>query len=225
MPVLIALLLAAPADPGSAAREHLKAGQTHYALGEFQAAVDEFREVYRLKQEPGLLFNMGQAYRQLHEWQQALFNYRQYLNLKPDAPNRAEVEALIEHMQKQIQSDQKARAARTAAAPPAAILPAPRPEPAAAAPPPPQARPAAALRVAGFAALGLGALAEGGALLLHASAQSAADDFNARYAAGQLSAADAALASTARSRGGLATAAVIGGAVLIAAGAALCVTF
>ena len=229
MPVLIALLLAAP-DASSAAREHLKAGQTHYALGEFQAAIDEFREVYRLKQEPGLLFNMGQAWRQLHEWQQALFNYRQYLNLKPDAPNRAEVEELVEQMQRRVdeEKEQQTRIARDKAAAQNQdqLIPAPPrpPAPAAAVSEPAPAGPHP-LRWAGYGALGAGAAAEVLALLMHGSAQSAADQFNQKYAAGTLTAADAHLRDDAQSKGKLATAALIGGVALLAAGAVLTVAF
>ncbi|MGZ6143107.1 MAG: tetratricopeptide repeat protein [Myxococcales bacterium] len=230
MSILIAaLLLAAATPPESAnlAREHFKAGQTHYALGEFQKAVEEFRETYRLRQEPALLFNIGQAYRQLHDWTQALFHYRQYLALRPDAPNRAEVEDLVGQMQRQLdlEAQQKAQAARSAAAPPEAILPSPHPAPAGAPPSAPPGHDARWLRIAAGSAAGLGLLAEGGALALHGSAQSAANEFNGKYQAGQLTAADAALKSTAESRGRLAAVALIGGAALLATGAVLWFAF
>ncbi|HUJ29147.1 MAG TPA: tetratricopeptide repeat protein [Myxococcales bacterium] len=223
--LILALLLAAPADE---ARDHYKKGQTHYSLGEFEEAVKEFREAYRLKQEPGLLFNVAQSYRQLHQWEQARFNYRQYLNLKPDAPNRAEVEELIDQMQRRVdeEREQATRVARDKAAArnTEALLPAPHqpvPQPAVA-PPPPEPH---AARWAGYAALGAGAVAEGVALLMHGSAQSAADTFNQKYAAGTLTTADASLRDDAQSRGKLATAALAGGAVLLVTGAVLVIAF
>lgn len=228
MPVLIlALLLAAPTDE---AREHFKKGQTHYSLGEFDEAIKEFREAYRLKQEPGLLFNIAQSYRQLRQWDPARFNYRQYLNLKPDAPNRAEVEELIDQMQRRVdeEREQATRVERdkSAAKNSEALLPGPKPAaPAAAVAAPPPDAPSHAARWAGYGVLGAGAVAEGVALLMHGSAQSAADQFNQKYAAGTLTAADASLRDDAQSKGKLAAAALVAGAALLAAGAALVIAF
>ena len=229
MSVLIALLLAASGPDASAqAREHFKSGQTHYALGEFEQAIQEFRETYRLRQEPALLFNIGQAYRQLHDWQQAYFNYRQYLNLKTDASNRAEVESLIAQMQYQLdlEKEQKTRIARdpAAARAPESVLPSAHPEQPAPMPPLSSSS-GLGFRSAGYAALASGALAEGAAFFLHGSAQSAADQFNQKYAAGQLTAQDTQLKSSAESKGKLAGAALIGGAALLVTGAVLCFAF
>ncbi len=237
MSLLIALLLAAsPADATAQAREHFKSAQLHYSLGEFDEAVKEFREAYRLRQEPAILFNIAQAYRQLQKYSEAYFHYKQYLSQKPDAPNRAEVESLIEQMRYQMEQEreQKTRIARDPAAVhntegvlPATAVPAaaaPRSGWPAASPAPPEPR-TPVLHIAGYAALGGGVLVEGGAFLLHGSAQSAADDFNKKYAAGQLTSADASLKSSAESKGKLATAALIGGAVLLATGAVLSFAF
>jgi tetratricopeptide (TPR) repeat protein len=236
MPVLrlAALLLAlagpALADVTSEAREHFKKGQTHYALGEFDDAAKEFREAYRLRQEPAILFNIGQAYRQMQQYQQAYFHYRQYLAQKPDAPNRPEVDALVEQMRRKadLEEEQRSRIARdpSLARNPEDVLPSTAKAPAAAtgAANLPQAR-TRPLRIAGYAALGAGAAAEGLALLWHGAAASAADEFNRKYAAQTLTAADARLKSDAESKGRLATAALIGGAVLLAAGAALSFAF
>jgi tetratricopeptide (TPR) repeat protein len=115
MPVLkavaLALLIAAPAlaDATSEAREHFKKGQTHYALGEFEEAAKEYREAYRFRAEPVILFNIGQACRQIRQWQQAYFYYRQYLSKKPDAPNREETESLIEQMRRRMDEEEEQR--------------------------------------------------------------------------------------------------------------------
>src|SRR6185503_6165453 len=131
-----------------------------------------------------LLFNIAQSHRQLHQWEPARFNYRQYLNLKPDAPNRAEVEELIGQMQRRIdeEREQQTRVPRdqTVAKNTDTLLPAP-PKPAApaAAVAPAPAEPSGhPLRWAGYAALGTGAAVEVVAFLMHSSAQSAADQFN-----------------------------------------------
>jgi hypothetical protein len=107
----LALLVASPAlaDATSEAREHFKNGQTHYALGEFEEAAKEYREAYRFRAEPVILFNIGQACRQIRQWQQAYFYYRQYLSKKPDAPNREETESLIEQMRRRMDEEEEQR--------------------------------------------------------------------------------------------------------------------
>src|SRR5262249_10653631 len=47
-----------PAE-SDAAREHYQRGLTHYNLGEFDAAVNEFKQAYALSSAPGLLFNIA----------------------------------------------------------------------------------------------------------------------------------------------------------------------
>jgi tetratricopeptide (TPR) repeat protein len=247
--LLLALLLVSGpllADAAGDVRMHFKKGQTHYALGEFQEAIEEFREAYRLRQEPAILFNLAQSYRQIREWQHAYFHYRQYLNQNPDASNRAEVESLIEQMKTKIDEDERVAKAQPAPVvvepvqPPAQVVAAPEPvriarppsepqKPAFVAPtpgppavPPPKGH---GLRYAGYVALGAGAIAGGVAFVLHGSAQSAADQFNGKYQAGTLTAADSRLRDEASSKGKLATEALIAGAVLIAGGAVLTFAF
>ena len=225
----VLLIISGPAlaDTAADVRMHFKKGQTHYALGEFEAAVDEFREAYRLRQEPAILFNLAQTYRQLHQWQHAYFHYRQYLNQKPDAPNRAEVENLIEQMKNKMDEEERLskaeaqKAAQPAPAPPAAVpQPPPAQEPAA-----PAAKPTPATRYVGYAALGLSAVAGGAAFVLHGSAQSSADQFNSKYQSGNLTASDAQLRDQAQSKGKSATVAAVAGAALLAAGAVLVFAF
>lgn len=227
MPVVIAIVLAAAAAPDNTAlaREHFQSAQLHYSLGEFEEAVKDFREAYRLKQAPAILFNIAQAYRQLHQYKDAYFYYRQYLGQKGEIANRAEVESLVEQMRLKLdeEEEQKTRIARDPAAAKNSEAILVHPDPA----PPPQAAPPPSheLRVAGYVALGAGALGEGLALLMHSSAQSAADQFNQKYSAGQLTAADGKLKSDAQSKGRIATAALIGGAALLLTGAVLCFAF
>jgi tetratricopeptide (TPR) repeat protein len=77
------------------ARELYKKAMTHYELGEFEVAITEFKRAYELTSAPGLLFNIAQVYRMKKDPEQAIFFYRTYLRLMPEAPNRADVEALM----------------------------------------------------------------------------------------------------------------------------------
>jgi len=103
-------------------KEHFKAGLTHYSLGEFAEAAAEFREAYRIHHEPAILFNIGQAMRQMNDYRHAYFYYSQYLDKRPDASNRSEVEQFMAAMQKKMEEDEPARPAQSSAqsGPPAA---------------------------------------------------------------------------------------------------------
>ncbi|HTO97179.1 MAG TPA: hypothetical protein VMK66_09085 [Myxococcales bacterium] len=237
MPVLraalLVLLLGAPAlaDATAEAREHFRKAQTHYALGEFEDAAREFADAYRLREEPAILFNIGQSYRQMRKWQQAWFYYNQYLSKQPDAPNRAETESLVQQMRRRMdeEEEQRLRVERDPAAAKNSedvLAPAAKPAvPAQAVAPAPAPSSVKPTRVAGYVALGAGVVAEGVALFLHTSAQSSADQFNEKYASGTLTAADAQLKSDADSKGKAATVAAVGGLLLLASGAVLVFAF
>jgi tetratricopeptide (TPR) repeat protein len=84
------------------AREHYDKGITHYNLGEFDKAIEEFKQAYAISGAPGLLFNVAQAYRLVGDYKQALYFYRTYLRLQPSAGNKADVEARIVEMEKAL---------------------------------------------------------------------------------------------------------------------------
>lgn len=105
-----------PQQPGAPAPEDDKKakakalyekGLGHYNLGEFDAAVASFKEAYALSSAPGLLFNIAQSFRLKKDYEQATYFYTTYLRLKPDAPNRADVEARLADIEKLI-AEQKA---------------------------------------------------------------------------------------------------------------------
>jgi tetratricopeptide (TPR) repeat protein len=61
------------------AREIAARGQAHYDRGEYDAAIVDFREAYDLVHTPGLLYNLGQAYRLNGDCVNAATMYRHYL--------------------------------------------------------------------------------------------------------------------------------------------------
>lgn len=97
--------------PGDAKKAEAKAlydkGLSHYNLGEFDLAIKAFRESYAISQAPGLLFNIAQAFRLKKDYEQAVYFYTTYLRLKPDAPNRADVEARLQEMEAAIEEQKK----------------------------------------------------------------------------------------------------------------------
>ena len=147
--IALSLVVLMPATPVTAApsseektkaREHYQKGLTHYDIKEYSDALTEFKNAYRVVQDPAFLFNIAQCYRKLGQDVEALDYYRNYLRRFPTAPNRAEVERRIQEIERELAT--KAPASGT---PPAAAEP-PRqpadtikpltPPPAPSAPPP-----------------------------------------------------------------------------------------
>ena len=93
----------------------------HYELGEFAAAVDEFKLAYARSQAPGLLFNLAQASRLNKDYEQALHFYRAYLRVRPDAANRDDVERRITELEPIVEVRRKAEVEQLSAGSHAAV--------------------------------------------------------------------------------------------------------
>ena len=92
-------------DPATrAARRHFERGEKLFALGKFDEALEEYQTAFDAKPLPAFLYNIGQCYRNLGDLDQAIFSFKKYLKLEPEAENREAVERLIEDLE-----DQKAR--------------------------------------------------------------------------------------------------------------------
>jgi len=165
----LALLLgarAAHADGAASAREHFDRGTTLYDLHRFDEAAAEYERAFELHHDPALLFNIGQAYRAAGVPSKAVQFYRSYLRRSPRSPNRAEVQARIEELQRLIEDEKAAREHPpkemvTTLEP--AVVPAPPPAPIVA--PAPVRPPGRNQKIAGLtvAALGVASLAVAGA--------------------------------------------------------------
>jgi len=114
--LVVAAVPSASAQPTSPPTEDAKkaeakalyeTGNTHYNLGEYDQAVAAFKKAYELSQAPGLLFNIAQSYRLKKDYEQASHFYETYLRLKPDAANRADVEARIAEMKTMLEEQKK----------------------------------------------------------------------------------------------------------------------
>lgn len=132
-------LIAAVAEPARAggvdeavaaqapeARSHIERGKTHFKLGEFDQAVAEWKEAYRLRPVPTLQFNIAQAYRLSGRYRESRFHYEHYLRDLPQAPNRDEVLTQLAQLEELIFEEE---AARAVAQSPSEILPQPAPAP------------------------------------------------------------------------------------------------
>jgi len=102
---LFALLAVAPRaahadDPATrASKRHFERGEKLFALGKFDEALDEYQKAFDAKPLPGFLFNIGQCYRNIGDYDQAIFSFKKYLKLDPNAPNKDKVDKLIEELE------------------------------------------------------------------------------------------------------------------------------
>ena len=87
-------------DPATrSAKRHFDRGEKLFALGKFDDALDEYQKAFDAKPIPDFLFNIGQCYRNLGDYQQAIFSFKKYLKLEPDAPDKDKVEKLIDELE------------------------------------------------------------------------------------------------------------------------------
>ncbi len=98
--ILLPLSLAHAQDAAATeARAAFEAGQAAYEAGRFDAALSYFERAYELTSEPDVLYNIATVHDRLRHDREALEAYRGYLEGRPDAPDRANVEARIEALE------------------------------------------------------------------------------------------------------------------------------
>lgn len=114
------------------ARRHFRKGEKLYALGRFEEALGEYQAAFEEAPLPAFLFNIAQCHRNLGRYDAAIFSFKKYLRLAPDAENRLAVERTIEELERAREEERR----RAAAASPPRLDPIPRGP---AAPPPPPA--------------------------------------------------------------------------------------
>jgi tetratricopeptide (TPR) repeat protein len=122
---LLALLLAVTPrvahadDPATrASKRHFERGEKLFALGKFDDALDEYQKAFDAKPIPDFLFNIGQCYRNLGDYQQAIFSFKKYLKLEPDAPDKEQVEKLIDTLEEKQERGEGAKLVRKPDEPP-----------------------------------------------------------------------------------------------------------
>jgi tetratricopeptide (TPR) repeat protein len=178
--LLLATFLAAwPAaadTPPEEVKELAARAEVDYKLAHFEEALDEYSRAYAQYPSPGFLFNIGQCHKMLKNHERAVFFFEGYLRDRPNAPNRAMVEELIEESRR-AQANQKPEA-----------RPEPPPEEPPRVPPPVVATPERpptppndnsgrnTLRIAGIATAAVGLVLTGAGVYFGLRSQSARDD-------------------------------------------------
>ena len=95
--------LAMPSDPEAV--RHLERGDTHFRLREFKEAVEEYREGTRIEPSPRFLYNIAQSFRQLKDYENSLWYFRQWLNVaKPPDEMRGPIEEVMTKMREEMEA-------------------------------------------------------------------------------------------------------------------------
>lgn len=140
--LLVALSAPAAADDPKKAQALFVEGNKFYNVGDYEKALERFKDGYFVKADPAFLFNLAQCYRMLGQPEPAIREYRAYLRGRPETPNRAEVEGFVAELEAEIKRRSEARPPQgtvpPAAPPPPESATPPGQAPAAAAPPSPQ---------------------------------------------------------------------------------------
>ncbi|HMF41404.1 MAG TPA: hypothetical protein VKQ32_11950 [Polyangia bacterium] len=101
---------AAAAAPGAGqdltltARDLSDQALRQYQHGEFDAAIESFMGAFALSNNPGLLFNVAQAYRLKGDCEHARDYYQRYLGAVPETPLKPSLERRVAEMQTCLES-------------------------------------------------------------------------------------------------------------------------
>src|SRR4051794_7307165 len=87
-----------------AARVHFLSGQAYYDQANYDDALREFSEAYRISQKPGLLYNLAVCYERLGHVEAAIAALQSYLDATPDAADRVAVEGRIRNLVRRLKS-------------------------------------------------------------------------------------------------------------------------
>jgi hypothetical protein len=165
----------APAPPPKPDMSALEtSGNKHFELAEYDAAIADFKEAFRISDEPGFLFNIAQANRLKRDCREASTFYKTFLRRVPDAPNAAKVRERITEM-----DTCAATQPVTPVTPVTPIAPV-TPPPPITEPPPEKPAPVVNnrgwMKWSGIAAIGVGAIGAGLAIKFAVDGKSANDD-------------------------------------------------
>jgi len=125
------------------ARQHARDAKQYFDLGQWDEAIAEYREAYRMRSDPAFLFNIAQSYRRKGDLQPALDLYKNYLIENPNTPKRVDIEKRIQTLEEEMKKRPAAPAALATPREPSSVAPEP-PKAAVAPPAPMSALPASA---------------------------------------------------------------------------------
>jgi len=101
------------------ATRDLRSAGWYASHGKCRKAIPLYNAAYSILRDPVILFNRGECYRELGRLNTALADYKRFLSVVPDAPNRRVVRQRIEELKKRAARRQKAQSEAKSAAKPA----------------------------------------------------------------------------------------------------------
>jgi tetratricopeptide (TPR) repeat protein len=84
------------------AKQHFETGRNAYNAGDYMTAIREFKAAEQLRPSPILDYNIGLANEKLGKRRVAVKYYKRYIELQPNAANKAEVEGKITQLEADI---------------------------------------------------------------------------------------------------------------------------
>lgn len=100
--ILLLLLLQQPVSAQDINRQTFDEGKRAYNINNFNEALERFQRAYIGSGNPNLLFNIAQCHRKLGNKQEAITFYKAYIQERPDATNRVQVEEKIKDLEKPV---------------------------------------------------------------------------------------------------------------------------
>lgn len=121
---LTALVAAAPAARADdeVAKKYYELGKTLYSRSDYEGAIKQFEEAYRLSRKPDLLYNIARSHEALGQYEKAIEVYRRYLPTQPPSA-QGEVKVRIANMERLAERQRRERAQSTAPLPRRSSLP------------------------------------------------------------------------------------------------------
>ncbi|MFH1129748.1 MAG: tetratricopeptide repeat protein [Pseudomonadota bacterium] len=92
-----------PSDNKTEAKTHFEQGKVAFSRGQYEDALNEYTVAYRLLPLPGFLFNIGQCYRNLEQYEKAILSFQLYLQNVPQAANRNAVQQLVKELEDKLE--------------------------------------------------------------------------------------------------------------------------
>ncbi len=110
---LVAVTMAAP-EAEAQTRGQIRRARVLFARGirqfdrhRYEAALRIFTRAYQLAPAPPIVFNMAQCHQALGNDERAVESYKLFLQLAPDAPNRADVERKVRQLEAHIAAERR----------------------------------------------------------------------------------------------------------------------
>ena len=155
------------------AKQHFESGVAYLQESDYDNALRAFEKAHQLSKRPEILLNIATVHERTGALQKAIDALEGYLEQAPDGAHSETVKTRIENLKHRLEAQPKEE-------PTPAPVPAPPPPKSETAPTPTPAPPAAdqpeSNRVPAYVALGIGAIAAGGAVLTGVLAQGEHND-------------------------------------------------